>query len=468
MIAIQPASRTADDLTCIDPERHTEAIDFGTLESVGRIDLSHLPSIDRPVHRWQTAHDSRVRFIESAELEIIDIVLRFDAGSRLDGPAPGLAAATLYMLDQGADHYDAQGLATAFEDLGASVTRQVHRDHATLSLRCLNQPDVLEPALHLLSTLLSRPRFDAPALDKIKARLLAHLSQVERNPASALQRAVLSQLFADHPYESYVYGTVSAVSALTQDDLRTFHRRAYSARNVDIAVVGNLSLAQAHALTGSLSAALTQDWAAVALPTPRPSETTRRELPGAGSGVQAMLAMPLQLHPGDPDHAAMVLGCKVLGGGLGSRLSSELRERRALSYDISAVLTLWRAGGVLRVEWDIAAQYTEASRRRVLAIIGCLVERGPSAAELERALNQYAGELLLTAARNDRSAAQLAEHSQLGLPVDYLSRHLEQLQALTPAQVHQALQRWIDVQRMSFFTVGPRQAQQHLPSLADA
>ncbi|WP_313741138.1 pitrilysin family protein [Pseudomonas sp.] len=444
-----------------------DPLDFGTLASAQRIDLVQLPSLKRNVRRWQTAHGGRASFVEAHELDILDVVLRFDAGSRLDGDSPGLAAATLYMLDQGAGDYDAQGLASALEDLGAQFSREVHADHATLSLRCLATPAVREPAVQLLATLLGRPRFAASAMDKIKARLLAHLSQLDSNPASVMQRAILTHVFADHPYAAHVNGTTAGVQALAAQDLHAFHGRAYSANNVEIALVGNLSFAQAQALAQTLSDALPQHWAALPPAPPQAYEATRRDWPGAGS-TQAVLAMPLPLRPDDADYETVLLGCDILGSSFDSRLMSELRTRRSLTYSIRVTPTLWRAGGVLKVEWDVAAEYTEASRRLVLELIDCLIEQGPSPAELTRVLNQRVVQLLLKAARNDQRAAWLTEHGQWGLPADYLAEHLDRLAAVTPQQVAPALRRWIDTRRMSFFSIGPQAAQQRLPDLDDA
>ena len=462
----QPSLATTQAASC--PATPTaDPVDFGALTSAPRIDLAQLPPLERNVRRWQTAHGSRVSFVEARELNILDVVLRFDAGSRLDGDSPGLAAATLYMLDQGAGDYDAQALATALEDLGARFSRQVHPDHATLSLRCLATETVREPALQLLSTLLGRPRFDAPALDKIKARLLAHLSQLDDIPASVLQRSVLADVFVDHPYAVYVNGTVAGVRALNTQDLHAFHGRAYSANNVEIALVGNLSLEQAQALAQTLSDALPRHWAALPPAPPQAYEATRREWAGAGS-TQAVLAMPLPLRPDDADYEAVLLGCDVLGSSFDSRLMGELRTRRSLTYSIRVTPTLWRAGGVLKVEWDVAAEYAEASRRLVLELIDCLLDQGPSAAELARVLNLRVVQLLLKAARNEQRAAWLAEHSQWGLPADYLAEHLDRLAAVTPQQVAPALRRWVDTRRMSFFSIGPQATQQRLPDPDDA
>lgn len=454
-------------IPCSELSDATQPVDLSALESAQRVNLGQLPQLDRNVQRWQTEAGSRVSFVESRELAIIDVVLRFSAGSTLDGDQPGLAATTLYMLDQGTEQHDAQGFASAMEDLGAQLHKQIRLDHATLSLRCLSDPEVYTKALQLLTDLLARPRFDAVALGKIKSRLLSHLALLDGNVSSILQRAVLSHLFSDHPYGHYVNGTPDGVKALTVDDLRSFHQRAYSANNVDIAIVGDLSAEQARALSKALSDALNQGWAASELAPPPDQEATRQELSFANAGTRAMLTMPLHITPQDPDYPAILLGCEILGAGVNSRLMTELRSRRGLTYDINAALTQLRAGGALTIEWDIAPQHAEASRRVVMAVVRCFMERGPSAAEVELALNQMAGALLLKVARNDQIAWLLAEHSHGGLPANHLTRHLERLAAVTPEQVREALQRWFDLVRMSFFSVGPRTAQDHLPELTD-
>lgn len=459
---LNPGTRCADFAVSDVP------FDFGGLTSAKDLNLNDLPSVQRTPLHWHTGQGSRVRFIESRELAVVDIVLRFAAGSSLDGHLAGLAATTLYMLDQGADDLDAQGLASALEDLGAELGKQLDVDHASLSLRCLSAVNVQAQALQLFTSLVARPRLEAPALEKIRRRLLSHLALAEATPDRLLQRAVLSELFVDHPYGDYVNGSQAGVTALSVEHLRVFHKRAYSANNLEIAIVGDLSASEARAVAEAISAALPQHWAAAALPAAPASAPTRRELTFPSAGASIALALPLHLTPQHEDYPSVLLGCAVLGSGASSRLMEQLRQRRSLTYDIRVTPTLWQAGGVLTVRWEIAAQHAEASRQLVLAIIACFLEHGPTEAELERAANQRAGALLLEAARNDQSAVLLARHSQLGLPAGYLTDFIEQLRSVTPEQVRQALQRWIDIRGLSFFSIGPRVAQQHLPDSPEA
>ncbi|MFJ4441319.1 M16 family metallopeptidase [Pseudomonas sp. NPDC089422] len=438
---------------------------YGGLVSAQGLDLDQFESILTQVQTWTTQAGTTVKFVEARGLPIVDVVLKFRAGTAQDTVHPGLAALTLYMLDEGSQQYTATQQAEHLERLGAITEKQIHLEHATLSLRSLSSPAVLEPSLALFTNLVAQPAFLPSALDKIKQQLLQSSASRDRHPVSRARSEAFRHLFSGHPYGCPLGSTEQGVTAVTTDDLRTFHRRAYSASNLEMVVVGDLSFAEAQALSRQISQALPQGWSATDLPTV-PTATRAGihvEQPGASSAV--LLALPLNVPANDPEFPALALASNVLGEGLESRSMVELRQRRGLTYGVQTRMSPLRAGGLFTIEWEVAPAHVQGSQELVVTLLRDLIEQGPTQAELQVARKQLEGQLLRGVAQNKHLAGLLSALTHQGQPDDHLNTYLERINRLTPADVRAAMQRHLDLSYIVQVSVGPSVEQRPLPAL---
>ncbi|MBV4505137.1 insulinase family protein [Pseudomonas sp. BW13M1] len=432
--------------------------------SAQTIDLGHHASIEQQVHRWQTSEGARVRLVTDHKRPVFDLVLRFRAGSAQDSELPGIAALALYCLDQGTESFDAAQFVDQLEGLGAIMNREIHQDHALVSLRGLSVPGLRDRAVGLLADMVARPAFREPDLEKIRSRIGGHLLSRGRSSQYVLADATMSQLFANHPYATPSAGTLESLANLTVDQLRAFHRRAYSASNLDIGIVGDLSLEQAEALVNTITQALPQGWAAAPPPPPALGKPSTRSLERAGNTTVAMLTMACQVPPTSPHYPALVMLDQILGASFESRLTQELRGRLALTYDIHSNLLPLDAASLLQISWDIAPEHLDASRSRIEQILQSLSEEGPSQVELDLALSQLTGSTLRSMAANAQLAKALAKFSHQGQPADYLPRLLAALANLTPEDIRQTARSLLATQQQVFVTRGPIVEQLPLPS----
>lgn len=419
--------------------------------------------INTEIQSWTDESGARVRFIESHGLPMVDVQLVFKAGTTQDTDYPGLAALTLYNLDEGSAGKSASEFAERLESLGALFEKSSRLEYSTLTLRTLSAKEVLDPALALFTDLVARPDFPATGLEKVKAQLLGQRAGLEKFPPVRATAEVYRHLFAGHPYGTPEGSSEQGIAAITTDDLKAFHGKAYSANNLEISLVGDLSREDAERITQQLSQALPQGWAAAELP-PLPTPSPGRihiEQPGA-SNVMA-LALPMAVPANAPAQLNLILANEVLGSGLNSRLMQALRQQRGLTYDISSALNPLRVGGLFMVRWEVAAEYVDASLQLVRQTVQDFIEQGPTAAELLAAHRQLTGPMLRSVAQNRLLTALLGEMGYKQLPDDYLSTYLPRLAALTPEQVREALQANLDINMSIEVSVGPAADQKPLP-----
>lgn len=456
-------------LRCTDLAPTARAADLSALTAMARIDIDRIDSPRRQIRIWRTRQGGKACFVPTEGSSLFDLQLRFNAGAGADGDTPGVAALTLYMLDQGTGALDAQQFAEQLGGLGASMTRSISHDHATVTVSGLSTAALRSKTLALLIEMIARPAFNPTALGAMKARLVAYLQRREASPAARVDREILSRLFAGHPYATEVAGTSEGIAKLDRGMLQAFHQRAYTAANVEITLVGDLNRTEAETLIDAISHALAQGAAMAPLPVATPlHEAKVLAIKELASNTSVKLALPLSLSPGNADYPATMVANQILGRGAESRLATELRERRSLTYSIYSDLRMYKAGSFLYITWDVQPAYLQASVELVRLIVRCFIEHGPSQAELELAVAQLKGELLRTFADDTQLSEKIAELNTHGLSATHYEDYLARLSQLTSEEVRSVAARLIDLDHIVCVSVGPATEQENLPPLPAA
>ena len=415
------------------------------------------------IQHWRTAEGARVLFVETRQLPMFDLRLTFAAGSSQDGATPGLAALTNGMLNEGVPGKDVTAIAEGFESLGAQFGNGAYRDMAVLSLRSLSAPAQREPALALFGEVIGQPTFPADALARIKNQMLAGFEYQKKNPAKLGSLELFKRLYGTHPYAQPSEGTAQSIVALDAAQLRAFHRRAYAAGNAVIALVGDLSRDEAQAIAAQVSRALPAGPALAHTPPPAPPQPGASHIDFPSNQTHLLLAQ-LGIERRHPDYAALYLGNQILGGGgFGSRLMEEVREKRGLTYGIYSGFSPMQARGPFMISMSTRAELSDGALQLVQGIVRDFLAEGPTEQELRDAQRELAGSFPLSTASNADIVGQLGAMGFYDLPLDYLEDFLAQVQTLDVAQVKAAMARHLDADDFVIVSVGPRVAQQPLP-----
>ncbi|OPA96531.1 peptidase M16 [Pseudomonas fluorescens] len=438
-----------------------------TLQSLAELDGKAPTNRKLDVQTWTTAEGAKVLFVEAHELPMFDMRILFAAGSSQDGNTPGVALLTNAMLNEGVPGKDVSQIASGFEGLGADFGNGAFRDMALVSLRSLSDSDKRDAALALFDEVIGKPTFPADSLARIKNQILAGFEYQKQNPAKLASLELFKRLYGDHPYAHPSEGTPDSVPAITLAQLQAFHAKAYAAGNAVIAVVGDLTRAEAEAMTAKVSASLPKGpaLAKIAQPTEPKAGLSHIEFP---SKQTHLLFAQLGIDRADPDYAALSLGNQILGGGgFGTRLMSEVREKRGLTYGVYSGFSPMQVRGPFMINLQTRAEMSGGTLRLVEDVLADYLKNGPTQKELDDAKRELAGSFPLSTASNADIVGQLGAMGFYNLPLSYLEDFMKQSQALTVEQVKAAMNKHLSADKMVIVTAGPTIAQKPLPPPTD-
>ncbi|PYC10019.1 peptidase M16 [Pseudomonas protegens] len=437
------------------------------LQSLAELDGKAPSHRNLNVQTWSTAEGAKVLFVEARELPMFDMRLIFAAGSSQDGNTSGLALLTNAMLNEGVPGKDVGAIAQGFESLGADIGNGAYKDMAVVSLRSLSAVDKREPALELFAEVVGKPTFPADSLARIKNQLLAGFEYQKQNPGKLASLELMQRLYGSHPYAHASEGNAKSVPGISLAQLQAFHAKAYTAGNVVIALVGDLSRSDAEAIAAQVSAALPKGPALAKVEQPTEPKASIGHIEFPSSQTNLLLAQ-LGIDRDDPDYAAVSLGNQILGGGgFGTRLMSEVREKRGLTYGVYSGFSPMQARGPFMINLQTRAEMSEGTLKLVQDVFADYLKNGPTQKELDDAKRELAGSFPLSTASNADIVGQLGAMGFYNLPLSYLEDFMRQSQALTVEQVKAAMNKHLGVDKMVIVSAGPTVAQKPLPPPTD-
>lgn len=405
------------------------------------------------IQNWTTAQGSRVYFVESRSLPIVDVQVDFRAGgAEVPAGKAGLAGLARGLLDAGAGNLDEDAIANRVADLGAQIGGGVDMDRASVSLRTLSSPAERDGAVDLLATLIQQPTFPAAAVEREKSRSIAGLKESDTQPDAILSRRFAAAVFPDHPYGRLP--SVDTLASLTRDDLVDFHRRHYTAAAAVISIVGDVSRGEAEAIATRLTASLPVGQAPAQPVDALPAAGQTIRVPHPSAQAHIAVGQP-GIRRGDPDFFPLVVGNYILGGGgFVSRLTREVREKRGYAYSVYSYFSPQRSVGPFQIGLQTKGSQADDALNVVAETLGSFLKDGPTESELKAAKENLINGFALRLDSNRKMLEQVAVIGSYGLPLDYLDTYRAKVSAVTVAQIRDAFRRHISPEHLMTVVVG--------------
>ena len=411
------------------------------------------------ISHWTTNKGARVFFIQATEIPMVDVRMVFDAGAARDGDRPGIAAMTNGMLSEGAGSMDADAIAERVDGIGARLSSGSLRDMAWVSLRSLTEERVMQEAVEVVSTVLAQPTFNKKSFERIRKSMLVGLEASKQSPSKQAENAFMEAIYGSHPYASPPEGTEASLNTVTLDEVRDYYRRYYVASNAVLAIVGDLSRAQAEALANKLVGGLKTGKKSSDLP-PVPSTSKQLVTVTHPSTQTHVWVGQAGMKRSDPDYFPLYVGNHALGGsGLVSLLSGEVREKRGFAYSVYSYFSPMRELGPFRMALQTKNSQANEALKAMRETTQKFIEVGITEEQLTASKKNITGGFALRLDSNQKLAENLAMIGFYGLPLDYLNNYIGKVESVTAQDVNDAFKRRVNIDEMVTVIVGPESLQ---------
>lgn len=407
------------------------------------------------IESWQTKDGAKVMYVESQQLPILDIQMTFNAGSARDGQALGLASFTSDLLGTQTQNLSEDQLAEAFNSLGAQFSVASNRDSATVSLRTLTRPEIQGKAIETVVEVLAQPKFDAKIFERERQRLLTALKQKLVKPQSIASDLLWEKLYGEHPYAHPTVGKPETLKTLKVGQLEQFYNNHYTAKNSVIAIVGNVSKQQAQQIAEQLSQALPKS-NKVLQPIPKPESLVKSVVAKqAFKSTQTYYHLAqLGIERGNKDYIPLFVGNQLFGGGgFGSYLMEEVREKRGLVYSVYSYFAPMKQNGPFIIGLSTQNARAIEAQKVVEETLQSFLKDFDN--ERFAAIKEnIIGGWPLRFDSNGKIIGYISMIGFYGLPMDYLEWFPREVEKVTKQQVLEAWRKHIQPEKMLTVMVG--------------
>lgn len=364
----------------------------------------------------------------------------------------GLAYLVSGLLDEGAGDMDSKSFQTFLEKNSISLSFSTRMDTFSGTLTTLTETK--EEAFKSLALALTVPRFDEDPITRVKSQILASLRASKESPNKIAGRLWWQLAFPNHAYGRSKKGSASSIENITREDMRQFVKRTFTKDNITISVVGDITPEELSNVLDDVFSDLPESFLGEkirdgVIKNQGQTVIIEREIPQS-----VVIFGSNGIKRGDPDWYAASILFEILSGGFGSRLTEEIREKRGLTYGVSAYpLPLEKAGIIVGSVSTVNNRVAE-SIRLIKDIWQKFGDDGPTLEEMRNAKDYINGSFALRFTNSKSIAGVLNAVQRFDLGVDYLKSRSELINSVTLRELKRVAKRLFEANALTFAIVG--------------
>lgn len=356
-----------------------------------------------------------------------------------------------HMLFKGTPVRSALDISSAFDALGAEFNAFTSREYTCFFTRLIS--DRLTQAFEILADMLVNASFAHDTIITEREVVLEEIARSQDTPED-----YVFDVFADAMYPSDtlgrpVLGTRENVASFDTDAMRAYHDAHYTSGNITIVACGDVNHENVVELARAYLAGI-QEGKRITRTIPVLQKRPALRAEKRDSEQAHLVYGTPSISTDDPRRYTYLLLDIILGGGMSSRLFTEIREKRGLVYSVFASSQLYEGAGVFEMYAGTRPENISKVIDVVKSEFAKAAELGLTEEELDRAKELAAGSFVLDMESTRTHMSRLGRLSVLGLPIDSIDEALQKYRKVTIEDVNAAARELL-TKHMTLAVVSP-------------
>ena len=367
---------------------------------------------------------------------------------------PGVAQMTASLLTQGTEKRSAKEIAEAIDFVGGSLTALAGKDATTVTLDVVKKD--LNAGLDLMSDVVLHPAFRADELDRQRQQLLSGLTLQYSDPQYLASVVFNRVVYGASPYGWPEEGTPDTVKKLQRGELAKFHDANYAPNQAVLAFAGDITAEEAFTAAEKYFGPWAKlEVAAAVPPAPAPAKGQRIWLIDKPDAVQSQIRMgKLGIRRGDSDYIPVEVTNRIFGGGYNSRLNTEVRIKKGLTYGASSSFNPHRYAGSFSAGTFTRTAATVEATKLVVDLIAKMSSGEVTPKELDFARDYLAGAYPIQSETSEQVADRVLSAAAFDLPADFNRTYPEKIRGVAPEQVQAVARKYFTTKDLDIVLAG--------------
>jgi predicted Zn-dependent peptidase len=328
------------------------------------------------------------------QAQSVTVMIMLAAGSRYETEdTNGIAHFAEHMFFKGTERRPtARDIAGEVDSIGGEFNAFTGKEYTGFYVKCAAEHGPV--ALDVLVDMLRHSKFQPDEIEREKGVIVEEMNMYFDTPRDYIGGVYEALLFGDQPLGWDIVGRKETVRAATRETFLGYLDRWYRPDRMVVGLGGRLDgrlLASVEALLGDVAA---QNGGAAGPAAASP--VSGRVKVHSKTSDQAHLCLGVPSFPlTHPDRYTLQLLSTVLGGGMSSRLFTEVRERRGLAYYVFGLNHSYTDTGSLYAQAGVDINRIDEAVTTIVTELKRIAEERVPADELEKARSFAKGRFVL-------------------------------------------------------------------------
>jgi predicted Zn-dependent peptidase len=344
--------------------------------------------------RTKLSNGIRVVTAPMPQAQSVTCVVMLAAGSRYETPETnGIAHFAEHMFFKGTDRRPtARAIAGEIDGIGGEFNAFTGKEATGYYVKCA--APTRDVAIDVLADMLRHSLFDPEEIEREKGVIVEEMNMYFDTPRSYVGSVYEHLLYGDQPLGWDIIGRKETVRGASPETFASYLGRWYRPERMVIGVggkIGDALIERLEDLFGDLEAGET----GTAQPVAIPADGSLVGLHTKESDQAHVIIGARSYEIGHPDRYVLQLLATVLGGGMSSRLFTEVRERRGLAYYVYSSASAYADAGSLAAQAGVDIERADDAVQTIVDELRRIADEHVPADELEKARNFAKGRFVL-------------------------------------------------------------------------
>lgn len=398
----------------------------------------------------------RVILAPMPDTQTATVIVMTGTGSRYESEREnGLAHFLEHMFFKGTKKRpSAKEISEELDGVGSQYNAFTAKDRTAYYAKVSSK--YIDTALDVISDIFLNSTLPGKEIDKERGAIIQEIDMYEDMPMRTVDNVFDALIFgADHPLGRTILGPKENIRNFKRKDFDSYLTRHYTPANTVVCIAGSFNEKKVLAKIRQEFGALKHGDPVKPLPFWSAQNAPRVAIKEKKTDqTQLMLGVPAYPYKHKDEFALAVL-TTILGGGMSSRLFTEVREKRGLAYSVHAWVDKYPDIGYFVVQAGVEHAKLEKTVETILNELKKIKRTAVSAAELKKAKAYIKGTKTLSLETSDEVAGNAASTLLSLGKVRTLEEYLKAVDKVTAADVQRVAKDIFKTSGLNLAIIGP-------------
>lgn len=388
-----------------------------------------------------------------AESVVVDFFVK--TGSRSEtAKENGISHFLEHFLFKGTKKYPtSMAISQLIDGIGGEMNANTGKEHTQYFIKAASRH--LPLIFEVLTDMIQNPLLDAAELEKEKGVIVEEINMYKDTPMYEIENVLERTMWPKDTLGRDIAGTKETVTKFNREMFAAYIARHYQAPNMILGVSGKYN-------AGKLEQLIKKYW----------QHVPKKRFGGWQKARDRQKSPRLKIQFKETEQAHLALGFKafayqdsrnpavsvlaaVLGGGMSSRLFSEIREKRGLAYYVRAMPNSFQDTGIFGVGAGVQIGKIKEALRVVLDELKKIKNHAVEMQELQKAKEYIKGKSVLALEDNQVRLDWFLERAAFFPKIETPQEAFKKIDAVSSRDVQRVAAALFKNQNMTLAVIGP-------------